>query len=288
MTARGLVKFKGLYRHPEDVEAQVQKQRDAEAEKSWYPKIKQWSAFVWTGDAGRQQQAMTNLQAIRDPNAVPALQRILGTDNREDARLLYVMLLSNIDDERSRVALVIQSLQDDSVEVRQAAVAAISLNDHERVLAIYIQALRHESNTIVNRAAYALGEVTQKEDWPKVMPLLIEALVTVHYHKAIVPNLTNSYPFTRSGSPAITGYDVLQMMLLGEPPILSRKGPPPPGFPGPLKVANVSQERLNLSVQGALQKLSGKKYRPSIPVWRSWWTTEGMLETIPLSRPLEK
>lgn len=278
MSERGFLKYKGQYRRSKDVEQLLQMDKESEAEKGWYRKVRHWSNLAGDGRTQRQLDGMTSLLAIRDPNAIPALSRTLSGDNREQARLMFVAVLLRINDERSLWPLINQSLLDDSFEVRQAAVAAIKKIGPEKALDAYLQALQDESNVTVNRAGYALGEVTRKQDFPKVMPQLVNGLITVHRHKAIVPNLNQGPSISPSGRLRADGSDYAMLLITGQPPILSSKdwGLPPPGFPQPLKVVAIPTEHKNASVLSALKKLTGQDYPLNVIAWRDWWASESV------------
>lgn len=278
MSEHGFLKYKGQYRRSKDVEQLLQMEKESEAEKGWYRKVRHWSSLAGDGRATRQADGMTNLLAIRDPNAIPALARILAGDNRENARLLFVAVMVKINHERALPPLVNQSLYDDSFEVRQAAVAAIKKIGPEKALDAYLQALRDESNVTVNRAGYALGELTRQEDFPKVMPQLVNAIITVHRYKAVVPNLNQGPSVSNRGKLRVDGDDLALMWMTGQTPIISSKRweLPPPGFPQPIKVVNVPTEQKNASVHSALKKLSGQEYPLNVIAWRDWWFSESV------------
>src|SRR5262249_15813963 len=144
---------------------------------SWYPRVRLW--YGWTNDTRieRQDEGKSKLRAIRDPNAIPALFRLFSADQNKQARLLYVKVLTGIGDARAVDALAAQSLQDESAEVREAAVQAVAKLGSKKALPVYIQALQSDTNIVVNRAAYALGEVTLPDDQFEVVPSMIAALV---------------------------------------------------------------------------------------------------------------
>lgn len=269
MVERGFVKFMGQYQRPGKVELLEREQKESEVEKEWYPKVRQWSAWAFNGRVDRQNEGLTNLRAINDPNAVPALYRTLAGDKREGTRLLYVSLLSNINDERCLGPLVSQSLQDDSLEVRHAAVNAIGKIGPEKSLPVYLQALSNDLNFVVNRAGYALGELTRKEDLPKVVPQLLNALVTTHKYKVRAPDLDPTVRVGNNGRLKPNGADIARVLTSGQVPIIGTEI-----TQIPTKVVMMHKEQQNLGVLNALKKLTGKNFPFYVATWREWWATQ--------------
>lgn len=278
MADRGFVKYKGQYVRPEKLDELVQKQKESDVEKAWYPRIRQWSAWAENLRSNRGNEGLTKLQAIRDANAIPALQRTFAGDNREDARRLYVAVLSEIHDDRSVRALVNQSLNDESLDVRQAARDAIVKLGAERAIPLYLQALQSDSSVVAIRAVNALGDITPKEQFDKVVPRLIAALVIVRHEKVQVVDsvlgMAVHHPYFPGGLGDTIG-KVQAKILLGEYPdgaqiqVLF-----PPGLGPRMKTISVPREYPNYNVLAALKKLSGKDLPLEVSAWRNWWNAE--------------
>ena len=280
MTARGYVKYKGRYMLPQELELLVQEQKETEAEKGWYRKVRLW--YGWVNDARpeRQNEGLSNLRAIRDPNAVPALYRTLAGDKNENARLLYVAVLTNINDDRVLGPLVTQSLQDESTDVRHAAVQGVAKVGSEKALPVYVQALRNDANVIVNRAGYALGEVTRKQDWPNVLPQLMGALVTTHRYKVRVMDRNQGISMRTDGALIPNGLlpippDIAVMLATGQlPDGIQIQEVQPPGIVPATKLVTVHKEHQNAGVLAALTKLTGEDFGHNVVNWRAWWSTD--------------
>jgi hypothetical protein len=280
MTSRGYVKYKGRYVLPQELNLILQQQQESEAEKAWYRKVKMWYGWTNDGRADRRNEGTTNLQGIRDPNAIPALYRTLSSDKNDAVRAFYVSILANIRDERVVGPLLTQSLKDESSEVRHAAVKSISDIGAEQALKVYVQALRNESNTVVNRAGYALGELTRPADFPQVIPAMISAIVTTHRFRVRVPDKNRGISVGTDGSMPQEGVplppDIAVMLATGQLPFgIQVNEVPPPGFGVRTKVITVQKELRNGGVVTALEKLTSKNFGQDLSSWQSWWLHAG-------------
>lgn len=278
MADKGFVKYKGQYLRPEKLDEVLQKQKETEAERGWYPKIRQWTAWAGNARSNRQPEGTAKLQAIRDPNAIPALQKTFANDHREDARRMYVSILSEINDERSYRALVHQSLYDDSMDIRQATRDALVKLGIEKALPLYLQALQSDNGVVANRAVTALGEITPKEQYSTVVPRLIESLVTVRHEKVPVVDSVVGMAVHHPNIPGGLGQTlqrVAGMVDSGELPYGAQVQVAfPPGFGPRVKMVSVPREYPNYAVLAALKKLSGKNFPLDVQAWRNWWATE--------------
>lgn len=280
MTARGYVKYKGRYVLPQELNLLLQQQQESEAEKAWYRKVKMWYGWTNDGRPDRRNEGTTNLQEIRDPNAIPALYRTFATEKNENVRSFYVSILANINDERAVGPLLTQSLQDESSDVRHAAVKAIGEIGAEQALKVYVQALKNESNFVVNRAGYALGELTRPLNYPQVIPAMINALVTTHRFRVRVPDPNRGISVGTDGSIPQAGVplppDIAVMLATGQLPFgVQVNEVPPPGFGPRTKVVTVQRDLNNGAVLSALEKLTRQNFGHDLPSWRAWWNSDG-------------
>lgn len=277
MAARGYVKYKGRYVLPQELELIAQEQKESEAEKGWYKKVRLWHAWLTDGRPDKQNEGLANLRGIRDPNAIPALYKTLAGDKNEDLRLIFVGILANIQDERALGPLVNQSLQDESADVRHAAVKGVARQGVEKAIPFYVQSLKNDLNQIVNRAAYALGELARKEDLPNVAPQLINALVTTHRYKVKVLDPNQGISIRSDGSMVTPGFaaippDISLMLATGQLPYgVQVNEVLPPGLPPRTKLVTVKKEISNMPVLEALKKLTRQDFRHDVDAWRNWW-----------------
>lgn len=279
MARRGYIKHKGKYltRHELDLLQKTEAERGAERE--WFAKVYPWVNWL-TGNNERQRgEAYTNLRKIDDPAAVPALTTHMATHEQLSVRKLFVEILARISGPRPIEALVHRSLFDGNSAVRQAAIAALEPDQYEAAVDLYLPALFHNDNPVVNRAAVALAVIAD----PKTIPPLIDALVTNHSFKVTVPdtggvNVSIGGGGTGFVSPsAISGYlppEVEGQLLTGQLPygvvVL-----PPLGMPQKTKQVKVQAQLTNDDVLAALQKLTGQDFGFDERTWLLWWASRG-------------
>jgi len=269
MMARGYVRHKGRWVLPQELELMEQEQRETEAEKSWFKKIKMWQG--WLADDGkpdRQKEARNGLAAITDPQAIPALAKTFSGSLDENLRLMYVGILTQINHEKAAGALVFQSLQDDIETVRTLSVGGIRPAHREKALRVYVNALKHDFNPVVQRAADALGTIGDES----VVPALINALVTSHRFRVAVPQ-TPYATGTTDGNP-VSGaisfpQDIAGMLLTGQLPFGVERVMP--GADKLTKTVVVSRELENPNVLAALQSLTGSNFGYDETRWKRWW-----------------
>lgn len=270
MTARGYVKHKGRWVLPQELALMQQEQRETEAEKAWFKKIKMWHG--WLADNGkpdRQQEARRSLVAIADPQAIPALAKTFANVIDEEERLMYVGILTQIDHEKAMGWLVYQSLQDESEPVRTSAIAGIRPAYREKALRVYVNALKHDVNQIVSRAGDALGMIGDEA----VVPALIDALVTTHRYKVRVPatpamSATSDGNAVNAGNSSALPPDIALMLLTGQLPYGVIVEQPMPQL---TKTAIALREEQNPSVLTALRNLTSENFGYDEVRWKRWW-----------------
>lgn len=266
MTARGYVKHKGRYVLPQELELLEAEQRDDAAEKAWYKQIKLWENWLDSDRAERQAEGLNGLRSIHDANAVSALFRTFKNNNNEQKRLLYIEIMGHIPGDKPLNPLVQQSLRDESRLVRDAAVIAIRRKDGaSTAIPIYVRALKNEANVTVNRAANALAQLGDET----VVPLLIEALVTRHRYKVLVPD--QSIAISTDGSFASGGAavppEIAGMLATGQLP----NGVQIQGTGGQrMKEVVVQRDEQNPSVLSALNLLTREDFGYDEQAWRNW------------------
>lgn len=244
MASRGYVRYKGRWMLPQKVELIEERRKTEEAEAEWRGKFKRWRDWL---DTDRREEAIEQLRAVRDPDALPALTRALHDDPNEVHRALYAQAASSIATPKALALLVQLSLEDPNEEVRLTALDYLAIEKHPDVVAQYVAALRSKENASVNRAADCL-RVMRSET---AIEPLIDALVTTHKHKIV------------SGSP-----DMINSSFNTTP------GGGGGASPGGLSVGQSTRiitERLqNQAVLDALIKLTGVNFDFDIPSWKNW------------------
>lgn len=266
MTARGYVKYKGKFVLPQELELIEAEERDNESEKAWHKRVHLWRLWLDSDRIDRQVEGLNELRSIRDSDAVTALARKFKDDPREPMRLLFVEILSKIEGDKPIAPLVQQSLKDDSQLVRNASVRGVRSVNATAALPIYLRALKNEKNLIVNRAASALGQLGEEN----VIPLLIEALITRHRYKVLVPAQNTSMGTDGSMSSGVAPLppDVAALLATGQLPNgvqVITPGPQPR-----MKQVTIQKDEQNPSVLSALGTLTGENFGYNEQAWRNW------------------
>jgi hypothetical protein len=276
MTSRGYVKHKGKYVLPQELELIRQDEHVTEAEKSWFRRVRTWHGWLDSDHPERQNEALTQLQAIKEPDAVPALARSFRGVSNEQQRLLYVQILGKIEGDKPLQPLILQSLWDESRLVRQSAIKGVRRKDLDKALPAYVRALKHGMNLIVNRAGSALEDLGNDD----VIPRLIDALVTRHQYTVLVPDAG-----LRPGDMVPVGTPILPpsvelMAATGQLPYGAQVqvwSPTPPR----MKEMTIEKDEENPSVLSALATLTGENLGYDEPAWRKWYNAQHNLKQFP-------
>lgn len=275
MTAQGYVKHKGRYITRQELELIEKTQAERDQELDWFRKVRLWHGWLTGRHEERRQTGRLELEQIADPHAVPALVRFLGDDENRAIREFCVAILAEIGGAKPVPALVNLSLRDPDVEIRLAALNAIREEQREAAIPFYLAELKNDLNAIVRRAGACLGCF---ED-TRVIPPLIDALVTTHRYRIRVPGSTSpTFSFGTDGSFAggtALPPDVELMLRSGQLPYgAAVHQVPPPGQELRTKIVTVKYDHQNPEVLTALQKLTGENHGYDERTWRLWWAAE--------------
>lgn len=271
MTSRGYVKHKGKYVLPQELELIQQDEKVSEAEKGWFKRVRMLHGWLDSERSDRQAEAMTQLKAIQDPDAVPALSRYFKAVPVEDQRMLYVEILSRISGDKPVPALVLQSLWDESRAIRDAAIGGLLRKDVAKALPYYLRALKNGLNLIVNRAGDALAQLGNDA----VIPQLINALVTRHVYTELVPDaapgITTNGGLVPAGQPVLPP-NIELLLATGQLPQGVRVDYP--ATPVRMKEITYEKDERNASVLGALSLLTGQDFGYDESTWRKWFNAQ--------------
>jgi hypothetical protein len=281
MTARGYVKHKGRYVLPQELELIEAEEKDEVAEKGWFKRIRRWEGWLDGDRADRHSEAMGGLKAIRDDNAIPALSRTFRNNASETKRMLYIDVLSRIEGDKPLTPLIHQSLHDESRFVRDAAVRSVRRRDAGAAIPIYLRALKNDRNAIVNRAATALGQLADE----RVVPMLIEALVTRHQYTTQVPDQTFSAATNGSMGPVGVPLppNIAGLLVTGQLPMGIRVQS---DVPVRMKEVTVEKDESNPSVRAALKLLTGEDFGFDEAAWRNWHKEQAASKLVPRKRSI--
>jgi hypothetical protein len=279
MAARGYVKYKGKYLLPQELELIQQDARVTESEKGWFRKVRLWHSWLDSEHSERHSEALAQLQAIKDPDAVAALAKSFRAVPAEDERLLYIEIIGRIDGEKPLQPLVLQSLWDESRFVREAAIKGVRNRDVDKALPAYVRGLKNELNLIVNRAGTALGQLGNET----VVPYLIDALVTRHTYVIAVqdpaPGVRTDGTMTAPGQPVLPP-QVEAMLAAGQLPYGVQVNQVMTS-PARTREIPVEKDEENQEVLSALTLLTGENFGFDEPAWRKWYNVQHNLKHFP-------
>ena len=267
MTSQGYVKHKGRWMTPQEVELTEKTEAEREREEKWFQQVHLWKNWLTGSYAPRSRDALQAFRELKDPDAVAALAK--NFQNEEDKRMrgMYIQILANIPGPKPVPALVRQSLGDVDYELRYAALNSIKPEQFEAATPLYVRALKNSVNAIVGRAGQALGRVADD----RVVPQLIEALITTHEYQVRVP-VQPTPGFLADGSGMTNGGVAL-------PPSVAiglRTGQysgviiNQPQTPQQTKIVTIEREEQNLEVLEALQKITGQNFGYNERTWKLW------------------
>ena len=127
---------------------------------------------VVNGPTDRRREAESQLMSIRDADAVAPLVRVFGSDDRPQ-RMLLAHVLATISGPASTAALVKQILVEGDNDVRALVLEKLRERDEPGTVPRLIQALKANDLNVINRAAWALGNLNAVEAVPKLIPVLM-------------------------------------------------------------------------------------------------------------------
>jgi hypothetical protein len=271
MLARGYIKYKGKFLLPQELELILQDERVTEAEKGWFKRVKMWQGWLDSDRPERRTEALAQLQAIHDPDAVPALSRTFKALPEPEQRMLYVEIMSKILGDKPVQSLVLQSLWDESEAIRTAAIQGLRGKDVSKAVPYYLRALKNGLNLIVNRAGEALGQLGSEA----VVPQLIDALVTRHVYTELVPD--GGTAMRGDGTTVQAGQPVLPPNI----ELLLAAGQLPYGVNVQYPLAQVRMKEItyekdeqNPAVLAALNLLTSENFGFDEPAWHRWYNVQ--------------
>ena len=274
MASQGYVKYKGRYITTQELDVIQKTSAELEQEREWFQKVKLWHGWLIGRHEERRQQGYVALQAIDDPHAAPALIRFLCEDTRRDMRMLGVMILSKLPGAKAVAGLVKLTLFDVDPEIRYASLNGITPENFEYAQPAFIKELRSEYNTILCRAAAALGRVGDE----RAIAPLIDALITTHRYNVPsneLPGQTYSYRTDGSfGTGTTLPPDVEAAMRTGQLPQGAIVLDDTRSRNLPKKMVLVKVDHWNQDVLATLHKITKRDFGYDERTWHLWWAAE--------------
>lgn len=277
MADRGYVRHKNKWITTQELALIDRNAKQREAEIVWYPKVRLWLGWVLGSDQHRRNNGLENFQSLDEPNAIPALMKMMANHKTVAVRQLYVKILGNIPGEMAVEALLDRYLFDQHQAVWSEALAMLTPPQYEIAIPMLISALTNDTNSVIQRAATALGATGSEQ----AVPALIAALVTTH--KFRVP-VVQSQPISFGTSPsgqvgmlnprqanATASADLMALARLGQLPF-GAQVVPFNNTPKNVKMVTVKVDIKNASVLSALESITDKNFGFYESDWHLWWS----------------
>ena len=238
MTARGFVRYRGMWRTVQEIELIERSDRVNLAQREWTIRLERLRKRL--DDPRQAEAAVEEIREIADPFAVPALAAALGKERMPRVRADYVEALSHIRGPEAMTTLVSVAVDHADPETRILAAERLVDIGPEMAAQAIAGALGGADNARINRAAEVLGRLGSAS---AVGPL-IGALETEHMLVAGggAPEGSTTATFTPSGGG------------------LSMGG-------GPKRQKTRVQ---NQRVLEALVKITGENFDWNTAAWRAW------------------
>lgn len=174
MGEQGLVRHRGSWRTPQEIELLERAERQQLAQKEWKNRLERLRSQV--DKPAQSAAALEELRGISDPFAVPALAAAVAKEPVFRVRSCYVEALARIRSQEAFGTLLVVALDHADPETRVIAVERLAVIGPHLAAPPLSAALRDADNARVNRAAEALGRLGS----PTAVAALIEALETPH------------------------------------------------------------------------------------------------------------
>jgi hypothetical protein len=252
MRSMGFVRHEGGWRLPQEVEIREREERVEAAENQWRSKVRNLRSQI-----GRRRgpEAVAQLKAIRDPFAAPALVDVLKEENSPDIALIYVEVLGQLNHPAAVAALAKHALENNDERVRDVCLDYLARRGESGAVPMFVAALRHKDNAMVNRAAVALARMND----PNAIVPLIDALTTKH--KQLISPGGSPGGIGASFSPNGGG----GLSTGGKPKIIER-------------------EVQNPAVLQALTAMTGAHHGYNKETWKAWYAAQNTPQDVNLRR----
>ena len=245
MAALGLIRYRGAWRTPQEVELIERDEAATIAAKQWNAKLARLRQRL--EQPATADRAAEEIREISDPLAVAAVAAALISEPVFAVRRAYVEALSHIRTPDAIATLIGTARDHPDRETRFAAVERLAMIGPHQAVSPLVAGLASADNAQVNRSAEALGRL----GLPEAIGPLIAALETRH--------LTASGGGQPAGSTSATFTPAGGGLSMG-------------GGPKPKLVA-VRNDR----VLEALVSLTGENFEWDAVAWRAWLANERAL-----------
>jgi HEAT repeats len=257
MAARGLVLYDGKYVTRQHVELLERDKQARTTDADWNNRIDRLRRGMTGRRPDRADQALTELRAIRDPQAAAAITEWLAHEQDPEIKRVLLETTAQINHPLALNALVEISLADPDDEIRAQALEFLIKSGRPGLVGPYIRSLKNGDDNVINHAAEALQTIGDSD----AIGPLIEALVTKRRGQSGGGGSPDqhAYVFTPKGG-GVNSF-----------------GTPPPKI--------VTQTVRNPFVLTALVKLSGgASFEYDQELWRKWLAAQAKTSAVDVRR----
>lgn len=245
MEEQGKVKYKGRWISTQEKELMEKQAEEKIKTKKLTSNIKKWIKALGTA---KEESALAELESLRDPLAVPGIQKAYENEKRPPVRKVLIKCLGRIGTELALKSLLQIAVDEKDEELRLTALDNLIPHKGAGVTNYFIMRLspKKSTNPQINHAAYALGELKDTS----AIPALIEALVTTHKFQVVLGN-QNGQTTAGAGRSSTGGGGM--------------------GFSMGSSVKTVSQNIQNQEVLEALKKITEVNFMYDKTSWINWY-----------------
>lgn len=287
----GMVLHKGRWVTEEEKAREDGAARDSGGAASWGRRINIIFQGLVSESAERRREAEDQLMELGDPEAVGPMVKVLGGQDA-DIRLLLAKALGAIPGDAGSKALVEMLLREPEDAVRPAILGELRDREQPQVTPRLVRALRSSDVRVINRAAWALGNL---EAFAAV-PRLLDVLVTSEERVVLVPSGGPAYPeglgpliaYNGSSAAYMTGPVVGPgVVAYGATVVPNTIGLDPFNGGAPISVGDGMGPRFvgadkgpqpqlmtftsqNVEVRAALNRLTDQDFEYDVAAWRAW------------------
>jgi hypothetical protein len=303
--AQGLVRYKGQWISKQEKEQRAAAAANSAEQASWVRRLKLLRQTFLYGADDRRRSAEQQLMEIREPLAVTPLLQVFGGDD-PSLRMLLDHVLELIPGPEAAGALVKHLLSETDSDVRQGTMSALERRKGPTVVAALVQALGSKDPSVVNRSAWALGQLGAVTTVPKLIP----ALITIQQRFVMPP--VQGWPSGNTGasfgsvapvsglggasfssvssfgllSPPVVGAGAVGYGVTGIPMPALPSATFSPGGGGPREQMPriITLRFQNVEVLATLVKLTGQDFGFDINAWQRWVSTGFHPDPTPVRR----
>lgn len=245
MDDQGKVKYKGRWISQQEKELLEKKSQDSVKTKKLTSDIKKWVKSIGTT---REEDALTELNNLRDPLAVPGLMNAYEAEKRPEVKKILIKSLGHIGTQAALQALLQITVDEKIEELRLTALDNLIPHKSIGVTEYFMMRLSptKSTNEQINYAAYALGELGDQS----AVSALIQALETTHRFQ-VTTGSSNGQTSAGMGR--------------------SSNGSGGAGLSMGSSVKMVQQKKQNPAVLEALKKLTDVNFQYNQHLWIQWY-----------------